>query len=94
MKRPLFIFLILPLFLLIITVTGFTGITDPNGSEKKNKKSELKLFNGKNLDDWYTYLKERGKNVDPKNVLTVKNCMIRISGEEFGCITSNDEVEN
>ncbi len=95
MKRPVFIFLIFPLLLLVITVTSFTGITDPAGSERKNdKKSELKLFNGKNLDGWYTYIKERGKNVDPKNVFTVKNGMIRISGEEFGCITSNDEYEN
>ena len=95
MKRPVFIFLILPLFLLIITVTGFTGITDPSGSGRQNvKKSELKLFNGKNLDGWYTYIKDRGKNVDPKNVFTVKNGVIRISGEEFGCITSNDEYEN
>ena len=52
------------------------------------------MFNGKNLDGWYTFIKDRGKNVDPKKVFTVKNGMIRISGEEFGCITSNDEFEN
>jgi len=95
MKKLMFLFLILTLSMFFITETSFTRITDPSGYERKNgKKSELKLFNSKNLDGWYTYIKDRGKNVDPKNVFTVKNGMIRISGEEYGCITSNDEFEN
>lgn len=95
MKKPLFIFLVLTLTILVITGTGFTRFTDPSGSERMNdKKSDLQLFNGKNLDGWYTFIKDRGKNVDPKKVFTVKNGMIRISGEEFGCITTNDEFEN
>lgn len=95
MKKPIFILLIMTLSMLVITETGFTSFTDPVGSERKNgKNSGLQLFNGKNLDGWYTFIKNRGKNVDPKNVFTVKNGMIRISGEEFGCITSNDEFEN
>jgi len=81
--------------MLIITGTSFTGPADRSGPERKYaKKSEIQLFNGKNLDGWYTFIKDRGKNVDPKKVFTVKNSMIRISGEEFGCITSNDEFEN
>lgn len=92
MKRPSFIFLILTLSFLVVTQTSFTGLSGP---EIRNvKKSVLKLFNGKNLDGWYTFIKDRGKNVDPKKVFTVSNEMIRISGEEYGCITSNDEFEN
>jgi len=92
MKKTMFISLILTLSIPVITLTSFT---DPSGSERKNgKKSDLQLFNGKNLDGWYTFIRERGKNVDPKKVFTVKNGMIRISGEEYGCITSNDEFEN
>lgn len=95
MKRPTFIILIMTLSILVITETGFTRFTDRSGTErKKDKKSDLQLFNGKNLDGWYTFIKDRGKNVDPKKVFTVNNGMIRISGEEFGCITSNDEFEN
>jgi hypothetical protein len=95
MKKPILLFLILTLVILFITETSFIRITDPSGPERKNgKKSDLQLFNGKNLDGWYTFIRERGKNVDPKKVFTVKNGMIRISGEEFGCITSNDEFEN
>lgn len=69
-------------------------------SKSSAQTSELKtgdlipLFNGQNLDGWYTYLQNSGKNNDPKNVFTVKDDMIRISGEEWGCITTNEEFEN
>jgi hypothetical protein len=53
-----------------------------------------KLFNGQNLAGWYTFIKERGKNNDPKNVFTVKDGIIHISGEEWGCITTEEEFED
>ena len=61
--------------------------------DKKNGKT-IQLFNGKNFDGWYTFLKDRGRDNDPKNVFTVKDGIIRISGEEWGCITTNAEYEN
>ncbi len=95
MKRPMLNLLVMILLILVIPGTGFTSSGDLSGPELKyGKKLEIKLFNGKNLDGWYTYIKDRGKNTDPKKVFTVQNRMIRISGEEFGCITSNDEFEN
>lgn len=60
---------------------------------EKNDKT-IQLFNGQNLDGWYTFLKDRGRDNDPKSVFTVKDGIIRISGEEWGCITTNDEFEN
>lgn len=50
----------------------------------------IRLFNGVDLDGWYTFLKGRGKNLDPKQVFTVKQGMLHISGEEWGCITTNN----
>ncbi|GHV68611.1 hypothetical protein FACS1894199_16110 [Bacteroidia bacterium] len=52
------------------------------------------LFNGKNLDGWYTYLSKRGKNNDPEKVFSVQDGLIRVSGAEWGCITTNAEYEN
>jgi len=46
------------------------------------------LFNGKNLKGWYTFLQNRGRNIDPLQVFTVVDQQIRISGEEWGCITT------
>src|SRR5690606_25154530 len=57
-------------------------------------QKKIDLFNGKNLDGWYTFIKDRGKDSDIKKVFTVKDGMIRISGEEYGCITTNEEFEN
>ncbi len=54
----------------------------------------VQLFDGRDLDGWYTFLKDRGRDVDPKGVFTVKDGTIRISGEEWGCITTREEYEN
>ena len=54
----------------------------------------VKLFNGKDLSGWYTFIQNRGRDTDPKKVFTVKNGLLNISGEEFGCITTNDEYDN
>lgn len=67
------------------------------GQDKSNATYEgsiVQLFNGQNLDGWYTFLKDRGRNNDPKKVFTVNNGLIRISGEEWGCITSKKEYKN
>ena len=56
--------------------------------------SAIHLFNGRNLDGWYTFLKGRGRDADPSGVFTVKDDVLRISGEEWGCITTIREYEN
>ena len=54
----------------------------------------IHLFNGKNLQGWHSFLQNRGINNDPNKVFTVNKKMIRISGEEYGCIVTNEEYEN
>ncbi len=56
--------------------------------------STVALFDGKTLDHFYTFLKDRGKDSDPKKVFTVQDGVLRISGEEWGCITSRESFEN
>lgn len=74
------------LVVLALTVAG-------NQALAQKKKKEV-LFNGKNLDGWYTFLRTTGKNNDPKGVFTVSKGNIVISGEEYGCITTEKEYEN
>lgn len=59
-----------------------------------SSSSPLSLFNGEDLDGWYTYLKDRGRDADPSQVFTVSDGILRISGEEWGCITSRDAFED
>ena len=85
MKKQYLVILILAF--IIIPVNTFSS--DKNSALKeinndKPGKASTKLFNGRDLDGWYTYVKGRGKNSDPLNVFTITKGMIRISGEEFG----------
>ena len=54
----------------------------------------IHVFNGKDLGGFYTFLKGRGRDVDPLKVFSVQDGVLRISGEEFGCVTSVEEFEN
>lgn len=64
-------------------------------TEKVETKNEtIALFNHHNLEGWYTFLKDRGRNSDPNKVFTVENGILRISGEEWGCITTEEEYDN
>lgn len=55
----------------------------------------LHLFNGYDLGNWYTFIKDRGVNNDPKAVFSVTdNGLLRITGEEWGCITTEKEFKN
>lgn len=54
----------------------------------------IPLFDGKNLDAWYTFIQDRGRNQDPLQVFQVVDGMLQISGEEWGCITTKDPYDN
>jgi len=54
----------------------------------------IKLFNGKDMTNFYTYLVKLGKNNDPQKVFTVVDGAIRVSGEVYGCFTTEQEFEN
>ena len=46
------------------------------------------LFNGKNLNGWYSFLKNKGKNNDSNQVFTVNNGLLKITGQDFGYIVT------
>jgi hypothetical protein len=50
-------------------------------------QEKISLFNGRDLDGWYTWLKEN-KHADPNQVFSVEDGVIRISGEEWGGIAT------
>lgn len=55
---------------------------------------KIKLFNGKNLDGFYTYLDKHGKNNDPDRVFRVENGAVHVSGGEFGYFITEKEYQN
>lgn len=59
------------------------------------------LFNGHNLDGWYTFLPSTGKNKDPKGVFKVEKGMIHVldipvtnEKQEFGYLATNQELSH
>lgn len=52
------------------------------------------LFNGKDFTNWYKFVRDQGKNNDPASVFSIVDGTIRISGEAFGCITTEESFEN
>jgi hypothetical protein len=62
----------------------------PAAAEPKAPTKTVKLFNGRDLTNFYVSLKD-SKRTDPKGVFTVKDKAIHISGEEWGGLTTVDE---
>jgi len=52
------------------------------------------LFDGKDMSKWYTYLRDHGKDKDPNGTYTVKDEVLRISGQDWGGLTTKDEYAN
>jgi len=51
-------------------------------------------FNGKNLSQFDTFLRQDGLNNDPSHVFTVENGAIHASGTEMGYIITKNEYKN
>jgi hypothetical protein len=69
--------------------------------EKASNGGWVQLFNGRNLDGWYTFLSKSGKNNDPGGSVRVENGMIHILGNpaardraEAGYLATNEEYAN
>lgn len=56
-------------------------------------KKTIKLFNGKNLDGWYTWSRDNGYQ-DLKNVYSVQNGALHVSGEEWGGVATKQSFRN
>ncbi len=44
----------------------------------------ISLFNGRNLDGWYTFLQQSGRNNDPSGIFRVDNGLLHIFGQHVG----------
>jgi hypothetical protein len=57
------------------------------------KDGVIRLFNGQNLDGWYTWLKDT-KHEDPRGVFSVTDGMLHISGDGLGGLITKNEYRN
>lgn len=61
--------------------------------EQKVPKEVIQLFNGKDLTGWYTWMADT-KYGDPRQVFTVHDGMLHISGDGFGYAATKDEYRD
>jgi len=73
---------LLSLFVLLVAAGMTQAQPKANKKAKGQKTSVVKLFNGKNLNNWEFHL--RDASVDPATVFTVADGVIKIKGEPFG----------
>src|SRR5580704_9442798 len=59
-----------------------------------NGSGVIRLFNGRNLDGFDTFLKTKGLNNDPEKVFQVQDGMLHVSGGEYGYVITRQEYEN
>lgn len=79
--------LILGTTLLVLCATAAAGPDRPEREALSPGKQVIRLFNGKDLSGWYTWLKESGRE-DPKKVFTVEDGVIHVSGEGSGYLAT------
>lgn len=81
-------------FVAVFFAIALATVLTPSGPRAAAPEMAAKLFNGKNLDGFYTYLESQGKNQDPDRVFQVRDGMIHVSGTEFGYFATEAEYEN
>lgn len=80
--------------IVLILLSVYFTVTPASAQSVRKKQPTIRLFNGKNLDGWYIFIKDRGRDNDPNNTFSVKDGMLHIAGEDWGCITTRDEYQN
>jgi hypothetical protein len=91
MLKTIFGFACLSMTLVITTIAiggkEATSEIPPHGER-------VALFNGHDLANFDTFLKEHGLNNDPDHVFQVENRTIHVSGKEFGYVITKKEFAN
>jgi hypothetical protein len=94
--------LALPMLLLLLLLPPALAAAGPNQAEVPSFAHDVPhvpsgepilRFNGKDLNGFYTYTREHGYD-DPRQVFTVQDGAIRISGEEYGALTTGGNFSN
>jgi hypothetical protein len=84
----------LRIYLAVIFAAAVAMVFAASGARAAAPGEVIKLFNGKDLDGFYTYLESKEKNQDPAKVFQVHDGMIHVSGTEFGYFATEAEYEN
>ena len=77
----------------LIALLGLSLAYGEDAAPISPKGAAIQLFNGKNLDGLYTWVRD-SKYEDPRKIFTVKDGMLHISGDGFGYIATKQRYKN
>ena len=77
-----------------LLLTALVTCRPATAADAKDNGGVIRLFNGRNLDGFDTFLNSKGTNNDPEKVFQVEDGMLHISGAEYGYAVTKDEYEN
>lgn len=78
--------------LLIIILLAIPNASTSQAKAKNPKSKDIRLFNGKDLNNWVFKLKD--PSVDPARVFTVQNGVIHIKGDPFGYMRTKESYSD
>jgi hypothetical protein len=83
---------------LLVACVALSGPAQTSRSAAADSNEWVPLFNGRNLDGWYTFLQKHGKDRDPDRVITIEDGAIHLykhaadgSEQVMGYIGTNEE---
>lgn len=79
------------LILFLCSVPAFAQ--GPELAQAVQPKEAIELFNGRDLSGWYTWLRDHRYD-DPNKVFSVVDGQLRISGEDWGGVTTKQSYRN
>jgi hypothetical protein len=74
-------------YLSLVLVVTSLGIPAAQAPAPQRVTGPVRLFDGRSLDGWTTWVKGSGR-ADPKGVFSVREGVLRISGEEWGGVAT------
>ncbi len=78
----------------LIVLASSVLLADHRGLRSKDMGPVIKLFNGKDLSGFHTFLKTKGRDKDPDGVFRVEKGQVHVSGQEYGYIITDKEYQN
>ena len=74
-----------------ILVAAMFAVAAASAADLPPMGDPIMLFDGKNLDNFDIYVRDRPLNEDPNKIFTIQKGMVRSSGEEYGYIVTKEE---
>jgi hypothetical protein len=76
----------------VLGLAALLPLSTPAPAPAAEKAKTVPLFNGRDLTGWSIFIAHKDKSIDPKDdpkgVFKVEDGVLHVSGEEFGCLTT------